>query len=61
MSKKILPGENGKDHPPKGDGIPDGVVKPIKPAGANRPGTKPKSKDGNVEKVGRCGLSRDER
>jgi len=61
MSKKILPGENGKDHPPKGDGLPDGVVKPIEPAGANRPDSKPKNKDGNVEKDVRGRLSRDER
>lgn len=52
-SEKMLPGENGKDHLLKGDGIPDGVVKLIKPAGANRPDPKPKSKDGNVEKIRR--------
>jgi len=58
MSKQIKSGENGKDHPPVGDGIPDGLQKPSTPAGVKRPSPKPKSKDGDVEEDGRGRLTR---
>jgi hypothetical protein len=57
MTKPIAENQNG-NHPPKGDGIPDGVEKPIKPAGASDPKPDPKSKDGNVDEDGRGRLTR---
>jgi hypothetical protein len=59
MNKAIPKDQNGS-HPPKGDGIPDGVEKPIKPAGATDPKPDPKSKDGNVEEDGRGRLTREQ-
>jgi hypothetical protein len=60
MSKTSQEDQNGY-HPPKGDGIPDGVEKPIEPAGANRPDPKPKNKDGDVEEEAHGRLSRNQR